>query len=331
MLDLSRLEISLGFDQVAIKQKKNICFSRLSVDTTSEIFRGFTVKIPLVASNMSSVINADFLNKILNLGAFGFLHRALPENKYIEEVRQVAKYSSVVPVSIGVGNSQYVLAQELIRNGANILVIDVAHGYSDEVISLGRKLKKEYPHIKMIIGNTTNPNIMHEVDDFADGVKVGIGSGSVCETKNTAACFEKQFSAVNNFRDLSKKLGLPIISDGGIREPADVVKAIGVGANSVMAGRIFARCPESAATTTEVDGQTKKCYFGMASRIAQDQWRGGLKIGTCPEGTVKYLDMGEPVEALLERYQGALRSGITYAGGKDIITFQENVEFIRLG
>jgi IMP dehydrogenase/GMP reductase len=329
MLDLNKLELSLGFDQVAIKQKKNICSSRLSVDTTSEIFRGFTVKIPLIAANMSSVINAEFLNKILSLGAFGFLHRALPENKYIDEVKQVAKVNSQVPISIGIGNSQYVLAQELIKNGANIVV--VAHGYSDEVINLGRKLKKEYPHIKMIIGNTTNPNIMQEVDDFADAVKVGIGSGSVCETKNTAACFEKQFSAINKFSDLSKKLGLPIISDGGIREPADVVKAVGVGANSVMAGRVFARCPESAATTAEVDGHTKKCYFGMASRLAQDQWRGGLKVGTCPEGTVKYLDIGESVDALLERYQGALRSGITYAGGRDIKSFQDNVEFIRIG
>jgi IMP dehydrogenase len=331
MQDLSKLEISLGFDQVAIKQKKNICTSRLSVDTTSEIFRGFTVKIPLIASNMSSVINAEFLNKILKLGAFGFLHRALPENRYIEEVKQVAKTNNAVPISIGVGDLQYVLAQELIKAGVNIIVIDVAHGYSDEVINLGRKLKKSYPHIKIIIGNTTNPNIMEEVDDFADAVKVGIGSGSVCETKNTAACFAKQFSVINNFHDISKKLGLPIISDGGIREPADVVKAIGVGANSVMAGRIFARCPESAALTAEVDGQSKKCYFGMASRIAQDQWHGGLKAGTCPEGTIKYLDIGESVDKLLERYQGALRSGITYAGGKDIKTFQENVEFIKLG
>src|SRR5579863_5308844 len=106
MLDLSKLEISLGFDQVAIKQKKNVCPSRLSVETTSEIFRGFTIKIPLIASNMSSVINAEFLNKILELGAFGFLHRALPENKYIEEVKQVAKVNSAVPISIGIGDSQ---------------------------------------------------------------------------------------------------------------------------------------------------------------------------------------------------------------------------------
>ena len=95
-----------------------------------------------------------------------------------------------------------------------------------------------------------------------------------------------------------------------------------------MAGSVFARCPESAAQTVEVDGIIKKEYSGMASFKIQKQWRGKVS-NNCPEGKTIYLDLGEPVEALLNRYAGALRSGITYGGGKDIKTFQDNVRFVR--
>jgi IMP dehydrogenase len=213
---------------------------------------------------------------------------------------------------------------------ANVIVIDIAQGYSPAVIETGRAIKKEHPHVKLIVGNTINPEMMYEVDSFADAVKVGIAQGSVCETKNTAGCTEKQFTAVQSFRDVSRKLGLPIISDGSIKEAGDFTKAIAAGANSVMAGGIFARCPESAADEVEVGEETKKLYFGMASREAQRRWRGGVKPGTCPEGKTTLLDMGESAEALIERYSGALRSGITYAGATDVSSFQELVRFVRV-
>jgi len=323
-------ELSLGFDDVAIKQQKNICKSRLDVDISSEIIKGVKVKIPLIAANMSSVINSNFLIEIMRLGAFGFLHRALPDEEYFQQVHAVAKESKWVPVSIGVGESQYLLAKKLISEGANVVLIDVAHGYADTVIELGRRLKKEYPHIKMVVGNTTNIGLLQETCDFADAVKVGIGQGSACETKDMAGSTEKQFTAVLQFKEISRAYGIPVISDGGIRVPGDFSKAIGAGAMSAMCGSIFARCPESAAEHI-YDSQNghQKVYFGMASRRSQDNWKGGLKPGTCSEGKVVHLPMGQPVEDLLERYAGGLRSGITYGGGKDIKSFQQSVQFVR--
>lgn len=327
-----KFEESLGFESVAIKQKKNKCLSRLDADTRSEIIRGVIVDIPLVAANMSTVINADFYLKLVKLGAFGFLHRAQPECYYVEEVKQVAKQTRWVPISIGIGSNQYELAQTLISHGANIVLIDIAHGYSDPVMDLGRKLKQNYPHIKMVVGNTTNADMMMEVSHFADAVKVGIAQGLACETKNTAGCTEKQFSAVYKFKEISRNSGIPIISDGGLREGADLAKAIGAGANSAMAGSVFAACPESAAELHwhPQDKKNKKIYAGMASEYVQNKWKGGLKPGTCAEGGVRYLDIGKPVEEILEYWQGSLRSGISYGGGTDIKSFQETVEFVRL-
>jgi IMP dehydrogenase len=324
------LEHSLGFESISIKQKKNKCLSRLDVNTQSEIIRGIKIDIPLIASNMSTVINSDFYLKLYKAGAFGFLHRALSEQEYFLEVIKVSKECPIVPVSIGVGQDQYELAKKLISRGANVILIDIAHGYSDSVIDLGRRLKREYPHIKMVVGNTVNVDMMYEVADFADAVKCGIAQGFACETKNTAGCTEKQFSAVLKFKNISKKLGIPIISDGGLREPADLVKSIAAGANSAMAGSIFASCPESAGEIVEIDGKIKKLYAGMASEYVQNKWKGGLKPGTCAEGGIRYLDMGDPLSLMLETWQGALKSGITYGGGVDIKSFQECVEFIRL-
>lgn len=324
-------ERSLGFEEVAIKQKKNLVNSRLDVDIKSEFVRGLFLKIPLIAANMSTVINTSFYKKLYDLGALGIMHRAFKTHEeYLAQIKEISKSCDLVAASVGITKNDEDLAKKLIKNGVNILTIDVAHGYSQRVLDLAKNLKKNFPHIKVIIGNVVNSDIVYECYDFVDAIKVGIAQGFACETKNTAGCTEKQFSAVLKFKTLSKEFDLPIISDGGIREPSDFTKAIAAGANSVMAGSIFARCPESAAEEVKTEKGVKKIYAGMASRYVQNKWKGGLKQGTCPEGTVKYLDIGEPVNMLLERYSGALRSGITYAGGVDIKSFQENVEFIRI-
>lgn len=329
LLDLFNSEVSYGFEDVAITQQKNICKSRLDADTSSEIVRGVKVNIPLIASNMSTVINSDFYIKLFKLGAFAFMHRAASDEILESEILKISKECSWVAASIGIDDSQFDLAKKLINSGANILVIDIAHGYTDSIFELAKKLKSYSKDLKVVIGNATNPEIMYECGDYVDAIKVGIAQGFACETKNTAGCTEKQFSAILKFKSLSRKLGIPVISDGGTREPADLVKSIAAGANSVIAGKIFAACPESAAETDLVNGVLKKVYAGMASRYVQDRWKGGLKPGTCPEGGVRYLDVGETAEKLLERYGGALKSGITYAGANDVISFQDKVKFVR--
>lgn len=329
-LRLSSMPRSYGFEDIAICQQKNICKSRLDAKITSEIIRGVKIDIPLIAANMSTVINSDFYIKLINLGGFGILHRATSKEFVIEEIKKIAKKCEWVAASIGIEVDQFEHIKNMINYGCNIIVIDIAHGYSDTVLELAKKLKKTYPHIKIVIGNTTNIDLLYECYDFVDAIKVGIAQGFACETKNTAGCTEKQFSAVFKFKVEAKNFGIPIISDGSIKEPADFTKAIAAGANSVMAGKIFAACPESAAETKYINDVPKKIYAGMASRYVQEQWKGKLKENTCPEGGIRYLDVGESSEKLLERYASALRSGITYSGANDIVSFQENVKFVKL-
>jgi len=328
-LDISIARTSIGFDDVSIVQKKNICKSRLDVDISSEVIKGITRPIPLIAANMSTVTNADFCIHLNSFGALGVLHRAMPLDKMLSSIKQIALNCEIVCVSIGVDQSDIDLVRQYVSCGANVVFIDVAHGYSDTAISLCKKIKTKFPYIKIVLGNTINPDIILETYEFVDAIKVGIGQGLACETSLTAGCTEKQFSAVLRFKELSRQFEIPIISDGGIRKPSDFVKAIGAGANSVMAGSIFCACPESAGQEIIIDGKKKKLYAGMSSRFIQNAWKGGLKPGTCPEGKIVYLDVGENTESLLQRYSGAIKSGITYAGANNIVDFHNKVEFIK--
>lgn len=319
---------SYKFDQIAIVQKKNICKSRSDVQIESEIARGIIRPISLIAANMASVTNAEFCLQLYKLGALGILHRALSEEEYLKEVEILADNCPIVAASIGIND--YHLLEKLIKTGVNLVVIDVAHAYCDTTIEMCKHITYNYRHIKIIVGNTININMLDEIDQWADGLKIGCASGSACATATTAGCYEPQYSAVLKFRERANQLGMPIISDGSIKRPADFVKAIGAGASSVMAGQIFARCPESAASVMEVDGIKKKVYSGMSSRIIQEKWRGKVH-NDCPEGKTIFLDIGESVDKLLERYAGALRSGISYAGFNNINDFRKNCEFILTG
>jgi IMP dehydrogenase/GMP reductase len=336
------MEQSLNFDNVAILQKECVVNSRSEVVIESEIIEGVVRPIPLIAANMSTVVNADFINKLWDLGAFGIMHRAGTKEEILGEVRKIKDHGCEwVGASVGVGSDQFHFAIDLVKNGANIINIDVAHGFSKRVIELAGLIKSWFQksNIKVIVGNTINKDINRLIIEqearlchkVVDGLKIGIGGGLGCSTAITAGCTKNQWSAVYDFRSSANTLKCypSLISDGNTRKPSDFVKAIGAGASCVMAGSIFARCPESAAPTIEVNGIMKKVYQGMASTAVQEKWRGKVN-NNCAEGKTVLLDLGEPLEALLNRYAGALRSGISYAGFKHIDNFKQNCEFIRI-
>ena len=324
-----KMPISLGFNDVAILQAKNKCTSRLDVNISSEIIRGITKEVPLISSNMSTVTDASFALQMDKLGALGVVHRAfLHTETYLKQVSMLSlRGCSTVAASVGVGKDDYELAKNLIRRGADVLVIDIAHGYSETVKKMAKDIKLFSPETKVVVGNTNNVDMLEEFNDCCDAIKVGIANGLACETKNSAGCNEGQYTSILKFKHRAKELGMPIIGDGGIREPADFVKAMAAGSSSVMAGSIFARCPSSAA---EISSEGKKVYAGMASRYCQDKWKKGLKEGTCPEGKIVLLDIGESVSKLIERYSGALRSGITYSGTSNIEEFHREVKMVRV-
>lgn len=194
---------------------------------------------------------------------------------------------------------------------------------------------KQYQACKILENNITNINALVydiEIDDDTHSfiANNAIVHNSACETASTAGCTAGQFSAVYECAREAMQIGMPLISDGGVKNGSHFSKAIGAGANSIMGGYIFARCPESAAEVIITDKGPMKVYSGMASRAVQTEWRAGLKPGTCSEGKTVLLELGQPLVDLVERYTGALRSGITYSAANTIDSFHKNVEFIEL-
>lgn len=317
-----------SFKEVSIRPQRSIADSRLAVSTKSEIARGVTLECPLIAANMKSVTNASFCIELGRLGAMGILHRAASNEWLIAQTRQMAKHLEWVATSVGIGNDQYDLAEALIASGSNIITIDIANCFSDNAIAFAKKLKTNYSNIKVILGNTTDPDIMDKVD-FVDAIKIGQASGFACATRPTTGVYFPQFSAVAQFKELSMRLGMPCISDGDIAEPEDFCKAIGAGANSAMAGRIFVRCTSSAGEVEIVNDVAVKVYAGMSSHYVQKDWK-GVRKGIASEGKVRYLPLGMPAADLIERYQGGLRSSISYSRATNITEFQDNVQFLRV-
>jgi len=324
-------EPSYRFDQIAIKQKQLIVKSRSDINIESEIIRGIRIRIPIIASNMVNVINSSFCIELYKLGALGFMHRAFQDDtKYIEEVVKISEICPITVASIGINEQDYFLVEQLINHGgANVICIDVAHCFSKSTLIMCKHIREHYPNVRVVVGNTVNPDAIEFFNDYVDAIKVGCATGSCCETKNTSGAYKPQFSAIYDMREKAQKYDMPLISDGGIREPADFSKSMGAGASAAMAGYIFARCPESAAKTIDIDGIEKKIMSGMASRVVQTKWRGKVH-NNCPEGKTIFLDLGESVEKLLERYSGALRSGISYSGCNNIENFKKNCEFILI-
>lgn len=323
-------EKSLAFNDVAIYQQKNKAVSRMDVDVSSEIIKGVVRPNPLIAANMSTVVNVEFYKQLYALGGMAFLHRAQSIEDQINQIKEVAKECEWVGFSIGVGKEYKDNVSKMIKAGGNICLIDIAHGYSDSVIELGRWIKNKHPKVKVVVGNTNNTDMMEEVKDFADAVKIGIGGGKACRTANTAGCTENQWSVIQRFNGVSKKLGIPVISCGAIRQGADFSKAIAAGANSCMIGSLFAATPESNAKLKHTLDGKFKVYSGMASSDVQNAWKGGLKEGTCAEGTTLLLPVSEPLEQVVQHYVGALRSAITYSGELNIKNMQRKVKWVKI-
>jgi IMP dehydrogenase len=184
-------------------------------------------------------------------------------------------------------------------------------------------IRRYSKNTKIIVGNVANAKAIDFYNDVADAVKIGLSNGYNCETKETAGVIENQATCIQRCANRAKTLGMPIIADGGVRNPSDMCKAIGLGADTVMMGSVFARCKESAAPV--VNG--KKIHSGMASRAVQEAWRGKVS-NNCPEGKTVELEEGEPVADLINRYCGALRSAVSYTNSQNIKEFQEKVEFV---
>ncbi len=243
-----------------------------------------------------------------------------------------------VAAGVGVTHDTLERVAALYEAQVDAIVIDTAHGHSVYVVDMLRKVKAKYPNLDVVVGNVaTGEAALMLVEAGADGIKVGIGPGSICTTRVIAGVGVPQLSAVYDVAKALKGTGVPVIADGGIRYTGDIVKAIAAGADSVMAGSMFAGVEESPGETIIYNGRKFKSYRGMGSleamqkgskdRYFQDMEDDIKKL--VPEGIAARVPYKGLLSEVVYQIIGGLRAGMGYCGAPDIAALK-NARFIRI-
>jgi len=250
----------------------------------------------------------------------------------------------LVAAAIGVKEQELERAKLLIDAGADVLVIDVAHGHSEMCINMIRKVRALYGNqVDVVAGNVATPEGVEDLAAAgADAVKVGIGPGSVCTTRVVAGVGVPQLTAIMKCAEAAEKIGVPIIADGGIKESGDVVKALAAGASTVMIGRLLAGTDESPGTIVVRNGRRYKIYRGMASmyamlgrefRLGENEAEAFLdasEYSYYAEGIEAYVPYTGSASDVVKRLVAGLRSGMSYLGARTIDELKRNAVFIRI-
>jgi IMP dehydrogenase len=266
----------------------------------------------------------------------------------VKDIQKAIKYPTAakddlgrlrVAAAIGATGDYKERAAELVKRRVDCLVIDTAHGHSSRVINAVREIKHSYPEVQLMAGNVgTGDGARELIEAGVDGVKVGIGPGSICTTRVVTGAGVPQISAIQSCREAARGSGVPIISDGGVKFSGDMAKAIAAGADVVMIGSLFAGTEEAPGEVILYQGRSFKMYRGMGSigamregsrdRYAQEETEVESKL--VPEGIEGRVPYRGTLAEMVTQLVGGLRSGMGYTGCRDIKEFQEKTRFLRV-
>jgi IMP dehydrogenase len=243
--------------------------------------------------------------------------------------------------AVGVKGDYLERTEALLEAGADVLVVDIAHGHSENAINTVHMIKKAFPDCELIAGNVaTGDGAKDLIRAGVDAVKVGVGSGSICITRVVTGSGVPQLTAVLDSVRVARDYDIPVISDGGIRNSGDITKALAAGSSSVMVGSLFGGTDESPGKTLVKNGKKFKMYRGMASFYAslgrKYREEGAQVIDSddlndyVPEGVEAMVPYKGSVVEIVRQLAGGIRSGLSYCGAKTIAEMQKNAEFIKM-
>ena len=322
---------------------------RFETDYSRPISERMTSKNLVTTKEGTSLEQAEALladhriDKLPIVDADGYL-KGLITIKDIEKVRRHPNATKdgrgrlVVGAAIGPLREPYERAKALFEAGVDFIVIDAAHGQSDGVIECVKMLKNKLPDLKVIAGNVATKEGVRDLHAVgADGLRLGIGAGSICTTRVVAGVGVPQFTAVLDCCEEANKLGLPTIADGGVRSSGDVVKSLAAGASAVMMGNMFAGCEESPGEVEIYRNRAYKVYRGMGSigamrQGSSDRYFAIKSTGASmvPEGVEGRVPFKGSLNETMVQVLGGLKSGMGYLGASSLQDLRERAEFVRI-
>ena len=265
----------------------------------------------------------------------------------IKDIEKATKYPNsakdasgrlLCGAAIGVTADVLTRVEALLSAGADLLVLDSAHGHSQNILNCIKKIKEAFPEAQICAGNIATAEAAEDlIKAGADAIKVGIGPGSICTTRVVAGIGVPQITAINDAAAVAKKHGIPVIADGGIKYSGDLPKAIAAGADAIMIGSLFAGCEESPGDSEIYQGRRFKVYRGMGSLAAMEKGskdryfqEGSSANKLVPEGVEGRVPYKGPLADTVYQLIGGLRSGMGYCGCADINALKTISKFVRI-
>lgn len=322
-----------SYDDVLIVPKYNKIKSRKDVSFRTRVTKNYFLDNPIIAANMDTVCESEMAIEIGKLGGLGVVHRFMNLEDQAEEVKKIKSEGLITAAAIGVKDYQERVSA-LVKAGANILVLDVAHGHSKYAGKTLDWIKSQGFEVDVMVGNiATKDAAEYYVSKGADAIKVGIGPGSVCTTRIMTGAGVPQITALIDVYEATQGR-VPVCADGGIKVAGDLTKAIGAGADTVMLGSIFSGTKEAPGKIIEKDGQKYKEYRGMASYSAtlkKKKLDGKVSSKNIyVEGETTLVEYKGEVVNIVNKMLAGLASGMTYTGSADIESLRGKADFVEI-
>jgi IMP dehydrogenase len=330
----------LTYDDVNIVPKYSELESRGDVDLTSKLTKNVELRIPIVSSPMDTVTEVDMAEEMMWMGGAGFVHRFMSIDEQVEIIKELKQVSGVnieihkspICAAVGVTGDYLERAKELVKKGCNVILIDVAHGHHKLVKKAVEEFRNEFGRNVEIIGGciATKEATKDLCEWGVDGLRVGVGNGSLCETRIRTGVGLPQVTALLDVCSIADGYGVPVIADGGIRNVGDVCKGLGCGADTIMVGSLLSGTKESPGSIEKIgewpNEQLFKKYRGSASLDSKLD-RGEDKN---VEGNHKVIPYKGKVKRIIGDIKDGIRSSCSYVGASSLDEYRSLVEFVEV-
>jgi IMP dehydrogenase len=332
---------------VGILTRRDIMFESESTKLVKDVMTSdvVTAKSGISVSEAKKILQENRIEKLPLVDEKGLVKGLITSKDIMNTDNYPAaskdkKGRPLVGSAVGVKGDFMERTEALLEAGADVIVVDIAHGHSDNAINTVRLIKKAFPTSELIAGNVATAQGAEDlIKEGVDAVKVGVGSGSICITRVITGSGVPQLTAVLDCAKIGKKYDVPIISDGGIRTSGDATKALAAGASTVMVGGILGGTDESPGSPVMKNGKRFKIYRGMASFYAslgrKSKETGSVSISEdlndyVAEGVEAMVPYKGSVTDIIKQLTGGIRSGLSYCGANTIQQMQENAEFMKM-
>ncbi len=335
---MKTIELALSYDDVLLVPQYSDIASRSEVDISTALSPMVKLKIPLITAKMDTVTGVEMAIAIGKLGGLGILPRFDSPEEQAKKVKTVSKSGVITAAAVGVKEGFLERAEMLVKAGATIIDIDVAHGHMETSLEATRVIKRHFgDKILLISGIVATYSAAEDLYKAgADSLLVGVGGGSICITRIETGFGVPVFSSLLETAKAAKKYKKTFIPDAGIRTSGDIVKALATGASAILGGYIFSGTDETPGEIVIVNGKKYKKYNGSASKSEKIKQVKRYSNDKNPqyakqiEGVESLVPYKGKLEDVVERLTSGVRSGLSYAGARNIPELWEKAEFIQI-